>query len=331
MKNIRNLFIFLLGVALFTSCISEDPSMDPDDVENVVEFYAVSDIQKSPDVAVHPMFEQALNIQETIDMNIIINYAGAHVAPEDLTVTIRLNNDAVAEYNTWFNAYDDPKDEHEDEDLFQVLPAEHYTVPSYTVTIPKGQRKANFTIKMKTGSFELDSNYAVGFTIQSVSKGLLSANFSTGVFNVKPKNKYDGIYTLKSQMGTTPDRAFSFDVWDWPYDVHLVTTSANSVAFYNAGYSADYTHPIQTLSAAGVKGWSRLGQFTPVFTFDSNDKIVSVTNYYAAPTNGRGAVVDSNGPNEWKSDGSIKATFFMTQPGFNPLQFKDEFVFKAAR
>jgi hypothetical protein len=179
----------------------------------------------------------------------------------------------------------------------------------------RGERKANFSVKLKTSQFDFSKTYALPLAIMSASKGIISGNFGKIVYKVGAKNKYDGIYTLKGRMGAATDRpTFSTTAWSWGYEVSLITTGPNSVALHNTGYSNDYTQPI-VLSDGSV---SRLGTFTPEFTFDDN---------------GRSAVINSTvTDSKFDADKKIAYTaFFMNQPNFGPLAFYDTLTYKKAR
>src|SRR5262249_42533392 len=93
-------------------------------------------------------------------------------------------------------------------------------------------------------------------------------------------------------------------------DVFLITQGGSSVAMFDNAIGT-YAHSI---SANG--GLSYYGNFAPVFNFDAQDKVASVTNFYGQPSsNGRSAQLDESGANVWHSaDNSIDVKYFMLQP-----------------
>ena len=325
-----------------SACLNDQPLYDGDASENVVEFFT-TDSYGASEGSLYPVYAVAFEIVPEKEMTVTLSYSGGGGAPQDIVVSVATDTAAITEYNNSVikeardAAIADDKDPDDidlsDLVLYDKLPEELYTLEATSVTIPRGQTKATFGVKLKVDQFDLLKKFAIALTIKSSSYGVVSGNFSTVVYNVAAKNKYDGVYALKSKMKPDGRPTFSTRAWEWPYEIHLVTTGANSVYLYNAEYSADDTHPIETFTAPDTYGWSRLGSFTPEMTFDDSDKLVGIKNHISNPGNGRGAALDPNSDYSRYDEAkkTVFATFLMTQPGFAPLTFYDTLVYVKAR
>lgn len=244
-------------------------------------------------------------------------------ATEDLVVTLSLaQSDAmIAAYNT-ANAT-----------TVVALPSNLYTLPSggLAVTIPKGSRSVPFVIKINTSKINPSLTYGLGLTLASIDKAgyTISGNFGKSLVRISAKNKYDGVYTMKTKM-TASDRPTvnTTTQWTWPGDVHLVTTSGTSVNLYDDYGFKTYIHPIQT-STGGLSGF---GETNPRFTLDlATNKVTKVENSTIAG-NGRTFVIDPTGTNQYTpSNKTLTATYFMNQPGFQPLKIETTFTYKKVR
>ncbi|WP_315821990.1 DUF1735 domain-containing protein [Paraflavitalea speifideaquila] len=316
MKKYPFLFISTFVLCGLSSCLKDKDQLDPEGSQNTIEFLNV-DIIASPTTSTYPLYNISYNIVPEADLALTVNYSGAHAAPQDIEVNIGIKAEALTTYNT------------ENATTFTLLPANMYTMPVTKVIIPKGQKSAGFTIKFKTNLFDLTKKYAIPVSIQSSSYGIISGNFGTQLFAVVAKNKYDGIYTLRSRQGSVPDRTFTTTPYSWPYEISLITTGPSTVAMHNTGYANDYTHPLQSTASA----WSRFGSYTPVFKFDGSDKLTDAANYYINPSNGRGGKINATITTSRYDAASktIYAAILMTQPGFTDFPMYDTLVFKKAR
>ena len=311
-------FVILAAMGL-SSCLKQDTPLSARDSHNIIEIYAeIPELVASPTTSTFPLFASALPVAPSVDYKIQVNYAGAGTAPEDITVTLAVDPEALEVYN----------DENGSE--FIVMPPSDYTTDTWTLTIPKGQKLATMNVAFKTDQFELSESYALPIKIQSVSSGTVSGNYGTVIYDIKAKNKYDGVYSLRSRF-IAPDRpGFNTQTsWTWPGDIYLVTTGANSVAFFDAWGYENYYHPIQT----NTFGWSGFGSAAPVFTFDESGKIIKAENWWINPSNGRSfelnpAVTDSRYDEATKT---VYAAIIMNQPTFAGLIINDTLVFKRDR
>lgn len=229
------------------------------------------------------------------DVNLFeVSYDYVNPADEDITVTISVNNALVVAENA----------------ATVLLPANAYTMPSTSVVVPKGKRLSQaFLIKMITDNIPDPTKvYGVGFTISAVSKGGVEIpdNLKNVIYKFTVKNKYDGEYTV---TGTMVDYASASLTGSFPFTMRLITAGATTVESYETANG--YFIPIKSGAAA-----SRYGDFSPIFKFDANNKIIEVVNYYGQPaSNGRFAGIDPSGVNAWDpATKTIKVKFFMYQP-----------------
>lgn len=241
-----------------------------------------------------------------------VSYDFKDPAPQDITVTIAVNNTVAA-------------DQAPDAD---VLPTSAYTIPANTVTIPAGQRVSDaFPISVNTSLLDPTKTYAIGFSVTSVSKSGVSlpSNMKDVVFVFTIKNRFDGIYQARFRMAPGADRAASWaGPYVYPYDIEMITTGPNTVEMNNTAFGVGY-HPLMTPSVSGF------GSTTPVFTFDDSNKLVSVENIWPGSTRSfrlNPAVTDSRFDPATKT---IYAAIIMDQTGFEPLPIFDTFKFVKAR
>jgi hypothetical protein len=211
------------------------------------------------------------------------------------------------------------------------LPTAAYTLPSNSITIKAGSRASSqFILALNTSTLDPTKKYGIGFSLTAVSKTgvVIPANLKNAVYVFSLKNKFDGVYKLSFSMAPATDRDQGWKgPYTYPNDIQLITTGPNSVVMFNTAYAAGDNHPLMT---PGVSGF---GSTRPLFTFDENNKLISVTNDFPNPANGRAfalnpAVTTSRYDPATKT---IYAAFIMNQPGFQPLPIYDTIKFSKAR
>jgi len=152
------------------------------------------------------------------------------------------------------------------------------------VTIPKGSSVGYLKIKTATADYFGDTQYAFPFRIESVQEPgyTISGNHNFGIVAVIPKNKYDGKYDLTIETDGWSAYGISDNLPGDYGTVALVTTGLNSCIFGNlvAGGNGE---PGFTTGNASKTSFGATG---PVYTFDSNNKLISVVN--SVPDDGRG-------------------------------------------
>jgi hypothetical protein len=208
----------------------------------------------------------------TLDLA-FIRLAADQPAPEDIQVELELDPTLITSYNNATGSN-------------YVAPAASlYKFDNgLTVTIPKGSREAGLKFSTKPSAL-VGPEYAFGVRIKNVSntKYLISGNHNSAVIVVGVRNKYDADYTLR--VNTTGWAAYGIadnEPHDYPEEISMITTSANSVALFNQYFGAGL---VPAFTSGGDP--TAFGAATPLFTFDpATDKLVSVVN--TTPDDGRG-------------------------------------------
>ena len=246
------------------------------------------------------------NTDTTVQL-IPVTLGGTSAATQDIHVTLTANDSLISNYDT-ANGTD-----------YIVPPSSIITVANGgVVTIPKGQRTGYLQVTFKPSDF-LGVDYAVGFTITKIQEAgyTISGNLNNGIVAIGIKNKYDGQYAFT--IKTTGWSAYGISdgvSMQWPSNLSLITTGATSVIFNTAQEGS--------LQPAFTTGGSptAFGATEPQFTFDTNDKLVSVDNLAPADARNRAfkinpSVTDSRYD---PSSKTIYAAYLMTQNG-RPTQY----------
>ncbi len=155
---------------------------------------------------------------DTVVNAVLIRLASAKLAAQDIQVTVALDPAAVDAYNNSHGT------------SYVVPAASQYSIPSLTVTIPKGEREAYISLSTKPNNL-LGAEYALGFKVQRVSDPSVkvSGNFNTQVVGLTIRNQYDGSYRFRGQV-IHPSLGGSFTDDGYPCGTFtLVTAGANSV------------------------------------------------------------------------------------------------------
>lgn len=312
-KYINRLAVFGVMLLGLTSCLDEDPLFDPDQVENVVEFFDIGAIAAPG--SVHPLYVSSFDAADAVDLDIIISYSGAHDNPTDIVVEFEVDEEALEAYNEEQGTH------------FEVLPADLYSIDGMSVTIPKGQRQVTKTITLRTNQFDFSKSYALPLTITNSSYGIVSGNFSTALYGVVAKNKYDGIYEVTGEFVDQTNPAF---FGYYPYEVELRTQTANSVARYDYAVGGIYY-----VFNTGT-GLSYYGNYGAVFQFDDADNVSAVVNLYGQPaSNGREAAINPDGENVFtvvsETEKSLDVSYYMIQNGSIRCTFVEHYEYIGPR
>lgn len=321
-KNRVNTLLAVFSVAVLFSCVN--------DVESIFEdngSYGIVELFELPARSTSTAFSvksTALEATDVAELPITVNYTGANGAPEDIAVTLKVDTQIIETYNN--------QDDDEEND-YTALPSHLYGVDTYNIVIPKGEKKAVFTVNIYPPQYTEDDffeSYALGISIESASSGVVSGNYGKGVFPVAIKNKYDGIYEVDGTYEDYVNAAFS---GIYPQEVHLVTLSGNIVEVqYVSFYSGNYPYYYFFNSGSGT---SYFGNWSPVFSFDtSTDKATAVTNHYGQGTNSslRAGEIDATADNYYDpATKSIYITYYLVQGGNRRGKFTEVYTYKGSR
>jgi hypothetical protein len=254
------------------------------------------------------------------DYFIYVNYAAPEANPTDVTVTMSVDTAAVTKFNS-VNGTD-----------YAQMPANGYTLSSNKITIPAGQRKVKFPVKINTINLDPTKTYAMPLTIVDGGGFTVSGNFGKLISIITLKNKWDGVYTV---TGSMIDQVNSSLTGVYPRTFQLITQSVNSVAVFDPGANGgSYAHGINNAGSA-----SYYGDFSPVFSIDATtNDLTAAVNYYGQPaSNGRAARLDVTGVNKFtmSADGktpvSLKVKYVLVQGGSDRTFFDETWTYTSAR
>jgi hypothetical protein len=155
----------------FTACLEEDSVYEDNGNHSIVELVLPARSTSTP-YAVKTVAVAAS--AASVELPVEVNFTGVDGTPEDVQVTLALDNAAVAIYDTTGATV--------------ALSASYYELPaSNVVTIPKGQKNATYTIKLKPQGLNTSRAYALGVKITNTSVGIISGNYSTGIYKLSVK------------------------------------------------------------------------------------------------------------------------------------------------
>jgi len=142
-----------------------------------------------------------------------------------------------------------------------------------------------------------------------------------------PLNEYDGDYMMSGTMADASNANF---IGAYPKEVYLEAVDANSVVMFDV-LIGNFGHLFLNGTALSYYGF-----FAPVFTFDSNNKIIAATNYYGQPaSNGRSGELDPSGINAYDPlTHTISVSYWMNQPSViagHRTHFVETFTYMGSR
>jgi hypothetical protein len=116
------------------------------------------------------------------DYTIEVNLASPNAASKPLVYTLAID---TADFNEMNDSLGD---------IYTLLPASFYTVPSWTVTIATGQHLASLHIEVNSSMLNSSFQYILPLKITNASGTTVSANFGYGFWQVIAGNPYVGLY-----------------------------------------------------------------------------------------------------------------------------------------
>ncbi|MGN6211527.1 DUF1735 domain-containing protein [Parafilimonas sp.] len=326
--------LLLLTSMMFTSCLKDDSlTLDTGLSDNVTEFGNTGSIATNPSGAAAPRFAidlGSLQTGDTASFKVNVNYAGDEMAPQDITVTVDIDESLLATYNA----------EHSVDGANYVAPPMSLFKTSFPITlvIPKGKQMAQATIEAQlSNDYDFNAAYALPLKITSTSVGEVSGNFGSALYSITVRNIYDGEFTVD---GSFVDLTNSNFLADYTKTIDLVTTGATRNGYFNTGLNGGifgYDFLVYDPSDDSYSG-SYYGSFAPEFIFDTEGNVTGVVNSYGQPSsNGRSAELDPAGENKmtFSADGTpeeLNVSYFMLQPGTTiRCKFTEKFVYVGPR
>jgi hypothetical protein len=160
---------------LFFSCLKEEGVFKENGSYGIVELDLAARSTSTP----YAIRNTTIEVEDEVDLIVKVNYTGVNGAPEDVQVTLVIDSVAVAiQYPN---------------NSTIAVPDGAYELPaSNVITIPKGEKTAAYTIKIKPRLFDLTKSYALGVKIASATAGTISGNYSTGIYTLPVKSPWEG-------------------------------------------------------------------------------------------------------------------------------------------
>lgn len=219
MKKILNIVLCGFLATGLSSCLKDKSMIGPDAdgaIKNVIEFQNIGPIKSgaSAPFAVYIPFTLKPT-DATASFEGIVNYAGTDVAPEDIVVDLSVDPSLISTYNSNVSGA-----------AYESLTSGMYSFPA-TVTIPKGQRQAKFTVTVKPNLFDASKENALPLRITSASTGTISGNFGAVIFSMPLESIWQGTYHvyINNNYGQIDANIGNFD----EADVALETVGPNKL------------------------------------------------------------------------------------------------------
>lgn len=296
-KSIYRFFLSALAVTVgLTSCLNDDM------VENQKYGLINLNAKKIIEIPANAAHEVSLTILPDGASKVItigeVRLAAENPAAEDVVVTLTKDKTSEIVGTT------DP-----------IFPLDSIEIPA-TVTIPKGQRSVALTATIRTAALMPEPQYlAVSISAVNNTGYIISGNFGHVKVNMKVKHRFEGRYTLTGTFtNLVPANFFHITTLEPHYTVQLQTKDGKTLQFFDEIVWEGYTYPMSNNGA-----YSGFGQFCPMFTFDENNNVTAVTNYYPAATNTRKCEIDPAGVNKYDpATKSFKVSYWMNQSSVVP-------------
>lgn len=206
MKTFNKIFISILAIALLftTSCL--DDEMVGIEVEDFAGSPYIADFNEMPGSAgyITRSFPGTTDPNQSYPSTFRVNLSSPWQLDEDLTLTVELDESAVNDFIA-----DNPG--------FVLFPSDKHDFTSIQVTIPAGEREAEFTANFRTAGLSADDVFLVAFSITATSNPdvKISGNFGTQYVKVGVANIYEGTYSVSLDWLYGGGGNYGGDYDDW--------------------------------------------------------------------------------------------------------------------
>jgi len=199
--SITTILVITLAFGL-SSCLKDSRYVDFTNVGTLIE------LPLSAYDGIGNPAPEALPIKSTPQsFPLVVNVASPKPLSTAVTVTFKLNTDSLAKYNAKYvrdsTAYANDTTgtvpAPPEAGQYILPPANAYSIPSLSCTIPANQRMASISISVITANLVPGVLYAIPLTIVNAS-GQKISNYNTVFFAPQPKNSYDGNYSVKGHI-----------------------------------------------------------------------------------------------------------------------------------
>jgi hypothetical protein len=234
-------YILLSLALLLSSCLKEEGVFKENGSYGIVELDLAARSTSTP----YAIRSTTIEVEDEVALTVKVNYTGVNGAPEDVQVTLAIDNAAVGK-------------QYPDNSTIAVPDGAYELPASNVVTIPKGGKTATYTIKIKPRLFDLTKSYALGVKIASATAGTISGNYSTGVYILPVKSPWEGTYTVTYTWYAGGGYGTDEETYT-ETDVELKTAGAGVVeaqyvAYWFGGYTRYTFYPNATVGVSAYSG-----------------------------------------------------------------------------
>jgi hypothetical protein len=306
-KKIMNLKYFLGLALILSACIEEEGDSISGKGINKFRY-------STPDFSVVTL--KPFSIENKSVISIYRDAVSKSSMNESVTLELLISQDSLDAYN-----------DREGTSFLLLDPAWYeLSINPGTITFAPGESVKTIRIEIDTNPFDLTEKYALPFVIKDPSGNYEIANSgSLAIVQTLPINKYDGVYEVTEGTMVDVTTGTLTHINDYRNSPGALVTGNQQYALITSGekdcdvfdwdFFGNYYSPITSSGS-----YSRYGNFSAVFHFDTDDKIESVTNYWGQPnpSNGRYASVDPAATNQWSPAGIEGVGYFMHHPSAVP-------------
>lgn len=314
----KRISIYIAAIVLagsLSSCLKDNSQPDFTKNQPIIELPVGSSAGNGGGNSIAAAFTIS---EDPSDYFVYVNYAAPEANAGDVVVTLAVDAAALTKYNS-VNGTD-----------YTMIPSEGYSLVSNKVTIPAGQRKVKFPIRINTRRLDPTKSYALPISVTDGGGYTISGNFGTLITLISLKSKWDGVYTV---TGTMLDKVNSAITGAYPLTLQLVTQGPYTVAVFDPKSNA-FGHGILNNGSG-----SYYGSFSPLFTIDvATNSITAGVNYYGQPApNGRSFKLDASGLNKFtmSADGkvpvSLNVKYIMVENGIDRTSFDEVWKYTSGR
>ncbi|MCW3463469.1 DUF1735 domain-containing protein [Chitinophaga nivalis] len=286
-KHFKLIYISLLTLAL-PSCLKDKFGASLSDIPGtfIVELAPKDDGATTSIDSRTKTISRLPSTLKAVDTISIPVYLGNTTGTLDYDVTVTLSRDTAA--ITKYNIVNGTN--------WRFFPENTIVSENLKVTIPAGKNIGYFKLLVNTLQVKPDDKYMAAYRITAVPKPLsISADRFYVHYKLIVKNKYDGLYSLRS--GGMTDYQFAENTFIGSTTVDLVTVDDSTCIMrdayaFNNGYLDPNGQPLNAhiFWSTASNSWSWYGYFCPVLHFNpnGNGQIIRVTNYFGQPDPVRG-------------------------------------------
>lgn len=169
MKNtnyIKAVFLCLIAMTVFSSCLKDKRYVDFKDVGATIDFSAVAFSGPFQDITIAPS-------ASLVAYPVLVNVSVPNALSTPVNVGIKVDPAALTAYNT------------ANKTTYTLMPTTAYTIPNLTVTVPANQTSGTLTVNFNTAVIAL-GDYVLPLTIASTDQGTIT-QYKTALYHITIK------------------------------------------------------------------------------------------------------------------------------------------------